>query len=46
MYDIYKYRWDIHSVYNEATEPDHDNKHNKCDENDEIRALSNEYIYR
>ncbi len=46
MYDVYRYRWDIHSVCDEATESDHNNEHNKCSKNDEIRALSNEYIYR
>ena len=46
MHDVYRYRWDIHSVYNEATKSNHNNKHSKYSKNDEIRALSNEYIYR
>ncbi len=46
IHNIYKYKWNIHSVYSEATEPDHDNKYNKYSENDEIKALSNEHIYR
>ncbi len=45
-HNVYKYRWDIHSVCNEATESNHDNEHNKYDENDETEALSSEYIYR
>jgi len=46
MYNVYKYRWDIHSVYDEATEPDHDDEHSKYSENDETEALNNEHIYR
>ena len=46
MYDVYKYRWDIHSICDRATESDHDNKYNKYDENDETEALSSEHIYR
>ncbi len=46
MYDVYKYRWDIHSVYSRATESDYNNKHSKYSENNEIKALSNEYIHR
>jgi len=46
MHNVYKYKWDIHSVYNEATEFDHDDKHSKCNENDKIKALNNEHIYR
>ncbi len=46
MYDVYEYRWDIYSVYDEATESDHDDKHNKYDENNEIKALNDEHIYR
>ncbi len=46
MYDIYKYRWDIHSVYNEATESDHNDKYNKYSENNETEALNSEYIHK
>jgi len=46
MYSIYRYRWDIHSVYDKAIESDHDNKHNKYSKNDEIKALSSEHIHR
>ncbi len=46
MYDVYKYKWDIYSVYNEATEPNHDDKHSKYDENDEIKVLNSEHIYK
>jgi len=46
MHDVYKYRWDIHSVYDEVTESDHNNKHSKHSENDETKALNDEYIYR
>ncbi len=46
MYDVYKYKEDIYSVYDEATEFNHDDKHSKYDENDEIKALSDEHIYR
>ena len=46
MYNIYKYKWDIHSIYNEATESDHDNKYNKYNKNDETEALSSEHIHK
>jgi len=46
MHDVHKYRWDIHSVYDEATESDHDDKHSKCSENDETEALNSEHIHR
>ncbi len=46
MYDVYKYRWDIHSIYDEAIESDYDNKYSKYDKNDEIEALSNKYIHK
>ena len=46
MYDVYKYKWDIYSIYDEAIESDHDDKYSKHDENDEIEALNNKYIYR
>ena len=46
MYDVYKYKWDIYNVYSEATESDHDDEHNKYDENNEIKALNDEHIYR
>ncbi len=46
MHNIYRYRWDIHSVCDEATESDHDDKHSKYSKNDETEALNNEYIYR
>ncbi len=46
MYNVYKYRWDIHSVYDEATESDHDDEYNKCDENNKIKALNSEHIHR
>ncbi len=46
MHDVYKHRWDIHSVYSEVTESDHDDKHSKSDENDETEALSSEHIHR
>ncbi len=46
MYNVYKYRWDIHSVYNEAIKSDHDDKHNKHSKNNEIKALNSEHIYR
>ncbi len=46
MYNIYKYRWDIHSVYDEATESDYDNEHNKYSKNNETEALNSEYIHR
>ena len=46
MHDVHKYRWDIHSVYDRATESDYDDKHNKYDENNETEALNDEHIYR
>ncbi len=46
IYNVYKYKWDIHSVYNRATESDHNDEYNKCSENDEIKALNSKYIYR
>jgi len=46
MHDIHKYRWDIHSVYDEAIEFNHDDEHSKHNKNDEIKALSSEHIYR
>jgi len=46
MYNVYKYKWDIHSVYSEATESGYDNEYNKCSKNDETEALNNEHIYR
>ncbi len=46
MYDVYKYRWDIHSVYNRAIESDHDDKYNKYSKNDETKALNSKHIYR
>ncbi len=46
MYDIYKYRWDIHSICDEATESDYDDEHSKYDENDETKALNDEHIHR
>ncbi len=46
MHDVYKHKWDIHNVYDEAIESDHDDEHNKYSKNDETKALSNEYIYR
>ncbi len=46
MHDVHKHRWDIHSVYDEVTESDHDNKHSKHSENDETEALSSEHIHR
>jgi len=46
MHNVYKYRWDIHSVYDEAIESDHNDEYSKHNKNDEIRALSSEYIHR
>ncbi len=46
MHDVYKYRWDIHNVYDEVIESDHDNEYSKYDKNNKIKALSNEYIHR
>ena len=46
MYDVYKYRWDIHSVYSEATESDYDDEFSKYSKNDEIKALNSKYIHR
>ena len=46
MHNIYKYRWDIHSVYNRATESNHNDKYNKYSENDKIKALNSEHIHR
>jgi len=46
MYDVYKYRWDIHSVYSEATESDYDDEYSKYSKNDEIKALNSKYIHR
>jgi len=46
IYDVYKYRWDIYSVCDEAIEFDHDDKHSKYDKNNEIKALNDEYIHR
>ncbi len=46
MHNIYRYRWDIHSVYDRAIEPNHDNKHNKYSKNDKTEALSDEHIHR
>jgi len=45
-HNVYEHRWDIHSVYNRATESDHDNKYSKYNENDETEALSNEHIHK
>ena len=45
-HNVYKHRWDIHSVYNEVTESNHDNEHNKYSENDETKALNDEHIHR
>ena len=45
-HNIYKYRWDIHSVYSEVTESDYNNKHNKYNENNETKALNSEHIHR
>ena len=46
MYDIHKHRWDIHSVYSEAIESDHNDEHNKYSENDETEALNSEHIHK
>ncbi len=46
MYDVYKYKWDIYSVYSEATESDYDNEYSKYDENNETEALNSEHIHR
>ncbi len=46
MYDVYRHRWDIHSVYSEATESDYDDKYSKYSKNDEIKALNDEHIHR
>ncbi len=46
MYDVHRYRWDIYSVYDRATEFNHDNEYNKCSKNNEIKALNSEHIYR
>ena len=46
MHDVHKYRWNIYSIYNEVIESDHDDKYSKCNKNDEIKALNDEYIHR
>ncbi len=46
MYDVYKYKWDIYSIYDEAIESDHDNEHSKYSKNNRTEALSSEHIYR
>ncbi len=46
MYNVYKYRWDIYSVYDRAIEFDYDDKYNKYNKNDETKALNNEHIHR
>ncbi len=46
MHNIYKYRWDIHSIYDRATESNHNDKYNKYSKNDKIKALNSEHIHR
>jgi len=46
MYNVYKYEKDIHSIYSRAARSDHDNKHDKYDEEVKVKTISNKYIYR
>jgi len=46
IYDVYKYREDIHNIYSRAARSDHDNKHNKHDEEVRVKTINDEYIYR
>jgi len=46
IYDVYKYKRDIYSIYDRAVRSDYDNKHNKHDEEVRVRTMSSEYIYR